>query len=254
MKKLSVIIITLNEERNIRRCIESVMSFADEIIVVDSLSTDSTEKICNELGVRFVSQKWLGYSGQKNFANNIASNDWIFSIDADEAVSEKLASSILKLKKNDFQDCNVFCMNRLTNYCGHWIKHCGWYPDRKIRIWNRNIGKWDGEIHETIEFSTKVKRNLLDGDLLHYSYNTAEEFENQLVKFAKMRGKHYFTKGKKNAGFHIIFSPIYAFIQHYIIRLGFLDGADGLHICRVIAQTTRLKYQTLKELNKKNNN
>ncbi|MCQ2308366.1 MAG: glycosyltransferase family 2 protein [Bacteroidales bacterium] len=251
MKKLSVIIITFNEERNIRRCIESVRDIADEIVVVDSMSTDSTEEICNTLGVRFFSQKWLGYSEQKNFANSLASNDWILSIDADEALSEELKKSITELKKRDFDEHNVFCLNRLTNYCGHWIRHCGWYPDRKIRIWNRNVGKWKGEIHETIEFTTETKDNLLRGDMLHYSFNTPEDFEKQMTKFALMRGKHYFMKGRRNAGLNIIFSPIYAFIKHYIFQLGFLDGADGLHICRITAKTTKLKYKTLKELTDK---
>lgn len=251
MKKLSVIIITFNEERNIRRCIESVRDIADEIVVVDSMSTDSTEEICNTLGVRFFSQKWLGYSEQKNFANSLASNDWILSIDADEALSEELKKSITELKKRDFDEHNVFCLNRLTNYCGHWIRHCGWYPDRKIRIWNRNVGKWKGEIHETIEFTTETKDNLLRGDMLHYSFNTPEDFEKQMTKFALMRGKHYFMKGRRNAGLNIIFSPIYAFIKHYIFQLGFLDGADGLHICRITAKTTKLKYKTLKKLTDK---
>lgn len=251
MKKLSVIIITFNEERNIRRCIESVRDIADEIVVVDSMSTDSTEEICNTLGVRFFSQKWLGYSEQKNFANSLASNDWILSIDADEALSEELKKSITELKKRDFDEHNVFCLNRLTNYCGHWIRHCGWYPDRKIRIWNRNVGKWKGEIHETIEFTTETKDNLLRGDMLHYSFNTPEDFEKQMTKFALMRGKHYFMKSRRNAGLNIIFSPIYAFIKHYIFQLGFLDGTDGLHICRITAKTTKLKYKTLKELTDK---
>lgn len=251
MKKLSVIIITFNEERNIRRCIESVKNIADEIIVVDSMSTDSTENICNTLGVRFISQKWLGFSEQKNFANSQASNEWIFSIDADEVVSEELAASIAGFKKSGCTDRDVFTMNRLTSYCGHWIRHCGWYPDRKTRIWNRNVGRWKGEIHETIEFSTETKENLLRGDLLHYSFSTPEDFERQMTKFAIMRGKHYFMKGRRNAGLNIVFSPIYAFIQHYIFQLGFLDGADGLHICHITAKTTRLKYKTLKELTDK---
>ena len=144
--QISAVIISHNEERNIRRCLESVQSVADEIVVVDSLSEDKTEEICNEFNVKFVKQQWLGYSEQKNLANNLATNDWILSIDADEELSEELKKSILELKNNNISDDNVFSMNRLTNYCGHWIRHCGWYPDRKIRIWNRNVGMWKGEI------------------------------------------------------------------------------------------------------------
>ena len=249
--QISAVIITHNEERNIRRCLNSVQSVADEIVVVDSLSDDKTEEICNEFNVKFVKQQWLGYSEQKNLANNLASNDWILSIDADEELSEELKKSILELKNRNIYDDNVFSMNRLTNYCGHWIRHCGWYPDRKIRIWNRNVGKWQGEIHETLAFSEEVEEKVLKGDLLHYSFATPEDYENQQFKFAKMRGQHYFMKGKKHASFYMVVSPVFSFIQHYFFQLGFLDGKDGFHICRITAKSTKLKYRTLKELTNK---
>ena len=143
MKKISATIITLNEEDKIRRCIESLNGIVDEIIVVDSLSTDATKSICEEFGIRFIEQKWLGYSEQKNLANRLATNDWILSIDADEALSEELKKSILKLKESETDDNIVFSFNRLNNYCGKWIHHSGFYPDKKIRIWNRNVGKWE---------------------------------------------------------------------------------------------------------------
>ncbi|MBO4574973.1 MAG: glycosyltransferase family 2 protein [Bacteroidales bacterium] len=248
---ISAVIITHNEERNIRRCLNSVQDVADEIVVVDSGSTDDTENICKEFGVKFMHQDWLGYSEQKNFANNLATNDWILSIDADEELSAELKSSIKSLKQTEPSDDNVFSMNRLTNYCGHWIRHCGWYPDRKIRIWNRKVGQWQGEIHETIEFSAVIKETVLKGDLLHYSFATAEDYENQQIKFAKMRGQHYFMKGKKNASFYMCVSPVFSFVQHYLFQLGFLDGKDGLHICHTTAKATRLKYKTLKDLTNK---
>ena len=245
---ISVVIITHNEEDNILRCLNSVQDVADEIVVVDSGSTDNTEKICKDFGVKFVHQEWLGYSGQKNFANSLAANDWILSIDADEELSDELKHSILKYKNQHIPHDMVFSMNRLTNYCGHWIRHCGWYPDRKIRIWNRKVGKWQGEIHETIEFSSEIKEKVLKGDLLHYSFATPQDYENQQFKFAKMRGEHYFKKGKKHASFYMVVSPIFSFIQHYFFQLGFLDGADGFHICRIAAKATKLKYKTLNEL------
>ena len=248
---ISVVIITHNEEHNILRCLNSVQDVADEIVVVDSGSTDNTGKICTDFGVKFAHQDWLGYSEQKNFANSLAANDWILSIDADEELSDELKESICELKNKNVSDDNVFSMNRLTNYCGHWIRHCGWYPDRKIRIWNRRMGKWQGEIHETIQFSGKIEETLLYGDLLHYSFSTPQDYENQQFKFAKMRGEHYFQKGKKHASFYMIVSPIFSFIQHYFFQLGFLDGLDGLHICRITAKATKLKYQTLKELTNK---
>ena len=246
--KITAVIITHNEEKNILRCINSVQDIADEIIVVDSGSTDNTEQICRDFGVRLVHQDWLGYSEQKNFANSLATNDWILSIDADEELSDELKHSILKYKNKHVAHDIVFNMNRLTNYCGHWIRHCGWYPDRKIRIWNRRVGKWKGEIHETLEFSEEVCEKVLKGNLLHYSFATEQDYENQQFKFARMRGEHYYKQGKKHAWFYMMFSPIFAFVQHYFFQVGFLDGKDGYHICRITAKATKLKYQTLKEL------
>lgn len=248
MKKISATIITLNEEDKIRQCLESLRDVADEIIVVDSLSTDNTKLICEEFGVKFIEQKWLGYSEQKNLANNIASHDWILSIDADEVLSEELKKSILKIKDTDTDPDVIFSFNRLNNYCGKWIHHSGFYPDKKIRIWNRKIGKWEGIVHEVIKFSTKVKEVHLKGDLLHYSYAKPEDFEKQVFKFAELRARHYFDKGKKCASLLKIISPIYFFIQHYFFRLGFLDGKEGFVMCKVAAKATRHKYETLEQL------
>ncbi len=251
MKKISATIITFNEEDKIRQCLESLKDVADEIVVVDSLSTDATKAICEEFDVKFIEQKWLGYSEQKNLANNIASYDWILSIDADEALSDELRKSVLEIKNDGDDNDIVYSFNRLNNYCGKWIHHSGFYPDKKIRIWNRNIGKWEGLIHEVIKFSTKIKEVHLKGDLLHYSYSKPEDFENQMFKFAKMRAQHYYDKGKKNATLLSIFSPIYYFIQHYFIRLGFLDGKEGFTMCLVAARATRYKYMVLRELQNK---
>ncbi len=248
MKKISATIITLNEEDKIGRCIESLKNVADEIVVVDSLSTDNTKSICEEYGVKFVEQKWMGYSEQKNFANKLATYNWILSIDADEVLSDELKKSILKLKETDTNDNHVFSFNRLNNYCGKWIHHCGLYPDRKIRIWNRNVGEWEGYIHETIKFSKNIKEENLRGDLLHFSFSTHDGFKKQLYKFAKMRGEQYFQKGKKNAILLSILSPIFSFIKNYFIKLGFLDGKEGFKICLVYAQATKYKYKILRQL------
>lgn len=245
--KISATIITLNEEDKIEPCLESLRDIVDEIVVVDSLSTDATKSICEEYGVRFIEQKWLGYSEQKNLANRLASHDWILSIDADEVLSERLRKSILEIKQSENNQSHVFSFNRLNNYCGKWIHHSGFYPDKKIRIWNRNIGQWEGLVHEVIKFSSEVKEIHLKGDLLHYSYSKPEDFERQLFKFAEMRARHYFEKGKKNARLLSIVSPIYYFIQHYILRLGFLDGKEGLTMCWVGAKATRHKYKTLRQ-------
>lgn len=249
MKKLSVTIITLNEEKNIKRCIDSLQSFADEIVVVDSLSTDRTEEICRSYtNLRFVQQKWLGYSEQKNYANDIASYDWIFSIDADEEVSAELQQSIMCWKNIDGSDNECFSMDRLTSYCGKWIKRCGWYPDTKIRIWNRKVGCWTGAIHEVIQFDKQMNTIKLRGDLLHYSFSSREGYRKQMFHFAEIGGRAYFEKGKKYATLHCVVSPMATFIRQYIVKLGFLEGCAGLEICLTAAKATHHKYATLRRL------
>ncbi len=247
MNKLSVIIITYNEERNIKRCLTSVLDIADEIIVVDSFSTDATEDICTSFPkVNFVQKEWQGYSKTKNYANAIASNDYIFSIDADEAVSEQLKKSIKHCKKEGF--CSVYQMNRMTNYCGKWIKHGSWYPDRKIRIWNRKEGQWQGEIHEKIQFQKENQIVQLQGDLQHYSYYTVEEHYAQIEKFTSLSAKELFEKKKRVTSIKILFSSTAKFIKDYFVFLGFLDGKAGFRIARLSAKATRLKYNKLKKL------
>ena len=168
MIKLSAIIITFNEEKNISRCLNSLKNIVDEIIVVDSFSSDRTEEICRNYNVKFIKRKWEGYSETKNFANSLALNNFVLSIDADEEISEELSLSIQQIEEPI--DNFVFSFNRLTNYCGKWIKHCGWYPDKKVRIFNKNNTTWKGEIHENLIFVTPVKEVFLKGDCFHYSY------------------------------------------------------------------------------------
>lgn len=246
--KLTTVIITLNEEQNIGRCLASVRDFSDEIVVIDSLSTDKTEEVCSEFGVRFVKQKWLGYSEQKNLGNNLASNDWIFSIDADEAVSSELNKSILELKNQEIDDDKAFIVNRLTNYCGKWIRHCGWYPDSRIRLWNRKVGRWVGDIHEVIDFQKDTKNSVLKGDLLHYSYKNIEDHIRIANKYTSLIAQEKFKKGKKSSFVKMYLSPPFAFVRDFIFKGGFLDGKRGFAICRINAFSTYLKYLKLWEL------
>lgn len=243
---LSVIIITYNEEKNIRRCLASVQELADEIIVVDSGSTDATEQICNEYGARFIHHDWEGYSAQKNFANAQATHDWVFSIDADEEVDEQLKKSIIQLKTNGFE-C-AYAMDRLTNYCGKFLHHC-WRPDSKIRIWNRNDGEWEGEIHETIKFSKLQNINILQGNLNHYSYYAVSEHIRQTDKFSTLTAQKAFDCGeKRKSACSIRCKTSWKFIRDYIFHLGFLDGYYGFVVCRISAFATFLKYTKLNEL------
>ncbi|MBR5027721.1 MAG: glycosyltransferase family 2 protein [Bacteroidales bacterium] len=253
--KISAVIITKNEERNIVRCLESLQGVADEIVVVDSGSTDCTEELCRGFELRFENHEWEGYSEQKNYANSLAWNDWILSIDADEALSEELRQSLLKLKQTQVPDNQVFAVNRLTNYCGHWIHHCGWYPDRKIRLFNRTKKQWTGTIHEILtDTAEPTETQLLAGDLHHYSYHTVEDHIRQADKFTTLTAQEAYEKGKKASVVAIVFRPRWKFFRDYIFKGGFLDGYAGYQVCKISAFATFLKYSKLRMLHKNNKN
>lgn len=251
MPKLSAVIITLNEEKNISRCIDSLKGVADEIIVVDSGSDDGTENICLEKGIKFFFHEWQGYIEQKNHANSLAEHPYILSIDADEALSDELKESILKIKNN--MEADGYDMNRLTNYCGRWIRHGGWYPDRKLRLFHRDKFEWGGErIHEhMIRKQDKTKIQHLKGDLLHYSYYSISEHITQANHFTNMTAKLAVEKGKNASMLKIFFSPMVKFMKDYFIKLGFLDGYYGYIVCRISAQATFMKYSKIRQLKMK---
>ena len=246
MNKISAVIITLNEERNIKRCLESVMPVADEIIVVDSLSTDATQDICSAYSVQFIPRPWKGYAATKNHANNLANNDLILSIDADEVLSPTLTQSILALKEREIAPNEVFAMNRLNNYCGRWIKGCGLYPDTKIRLWKNGFAQWEGLVHEWLNFKETPKTTLLEGDLLHYSWETHEDFSKQQFHFAELGAQSYFERNKKTGFLPWLFSPGINFIRTYFIKGGFLYGKTGFKICNTMMKANRHKYNLLR--------
>lgn len=250
MNALSAVIITLNEERNIGRCLQSLQGIADEIIVVDSFSNDGTESICKSLGVKFVKHHWEGYVKQKQFANALASNDLIFSIDADEAVSPELAQSILKIKELDANK-KVFSMNRLMNYCGKWIRHGGWYPEYKIRIFDRRFVNWTGgQVHETLSIPDDFETVRIDGDLYHYSFYSEAEFRRQTEKFAHMSAEDAIAKGKKGTVFEAYFHCFWRFVRDYVFKAGFLDGKIGFRIGLINAKSVFLKRKLIAGHNK----
>ena len=249
MIPLSAIIITLNEERNIGRCIDSLLPVADEIIVVDSFSTDKTREICAARNVRFAENKWPGYALQKNFAQALASHDFILSLDADEALSEELSASILKTKNAGRP--GLYSFNRLTNYCGKWIRHGGWYPDVKIRLYDRRQCEWAGTIHEKLKFPSNQKVEQLQGDCMHYTFYTISDHLLQVDKFTTLMAEEAFHQNKNAAWFQLLFSPLLKFLRDYFFRAGFLDGFEGYLISRISAHATFLKYAKLKQLNSK---
>ena len=246
---ISAVIITKNEERNIERCLKSLQGIVDEIIIVDSFSTDATKEICEKYDVKFFQQEWLGYAEQKNYANSLSANDVILSIDADEALSPKLQQSLLTLNATDRQNF-VYQINRLINYCGKWIYHCGWYPDKKIRLFNRNTAKWTGAIHEALSFPNDTEVISLKGDLYHYSYYSIEEHIVQANKYSTLAAEEYFKKNKKYSIITLLFKFTERFICDYYFKGGFLDGFYGFVICKINAMTAFLKYVKLRQLHK----
>jgi len=241
MIKLSAVIITFNEEQNIERCLDSVAEVADEIVVVDSFSTDRTKEICENKKVRFIEHRFEGYIEQKNFAVNQASNDYILSLDADEALSESLKKSISEVLTEWKYDGYSF--NRFTNYCGKWVKHCGWYPDVKLRLWDRRKGSWQGvNPHDKFVLEAGAEIKHLQGDLLHYSYYTIEQHILQANKFSSIAAEQIIEKGKKVPFIKVLINPAFKFIRNYFLKLGFLDGYYGLIICSIAANETFQKY------------
>lgn len=245
--KLSVAIITYNEERNIRRCLSSVAGFADELVVVDSFSTDRTEAICAEFGARFIQNKFEGHIQQKNFALEQCDGDWILSIDADEAPDEVLAKSIQRaITESSF---GGYRMNRLTNYCGQWVRHCGWYPDTKLRLVRNGKASWQGvNPHDRLDLHDNAPSGWLKGDLLHYSYYTREDHLRQIEYFGDIASKALFAQGKSVGWPLIIGKVIVQFIKSYIVKSGWRDGRTGWNISTLSAYATWRKYSKLKAL------
>lgn len=245
--RLSAVIITYNEEKNITRCLESLTGIADEIIVLDACSTDRTREICEHFGVRFFQQPWLGYSPTKNIANSLATGDYILSIDADEALSKELQVSILEFKKNPTADSCA--LNRLTDYCGRWIKHGGWYPDQKKRIFKKDIGSWEGSIHEELVFSKEHKSKKLSGDMLHYSFPTIESHIQKSLRYAYLVAARDFEQSKKrNQIIHGMTKPVFSFFRQYVFKLGFLDGYYGFVLASISSFELFMRYVFYKEI------
>jgi glycosyltransferase involved in cell wall biosynthesis len=248
MPQISVVIIAFNEEKNIGRCLDSVKDIADEIVVLDSGSTDKTKEICKSYGANVYEHKFDGHIEQKNRAITYAKYPHILSLDSDEALDETLKKSILEVKKNWSKD--GYYMNRLTNYCGHWVKHCNWYPDKKLRLFDSRIGKWTGtNPHDKYEMNDGDKSTgHLNGDILHYSYYSVEDHYKQVDYFTNIASKAFFEKGKRSNFFKLTVNPVAKFIDHYILHLGFLDGKAGYSISKISAYATYLKYKKLRDL------
>ncbi len=242
MPQLSAVIITYNEERNIGRCLDSLEGVVDDVVVVDSFSTDNTIQICESKGARVVSHAFKGHIEQKNWAITQAKYPNILSLDADEALGDELRKSIIALKQN--WEFDGYRMNRLSNYCGHWIKHGGWYPDTKLRLWDSRKGQWGGNNpHDKFElFDPLAQTGKLKGDILHYSYYTRQEHVERTIKYGEIGAKALKAQNISVKWWKKWLNPPFKFFRNYVLKLGFLDGADGLYIARQAMIETRIKY------------
>mgnify|MGYP003564574662 CR=1 FL=1 len=245
--KLSIVIVTLNEEKNIARCLTSVKRIADEILVIDSFSTDRTEEICKAHGVRFVQHTFIGFVEHKGWAVNQASHNHLLCLDGDEALSEELQESILAVKSN-WKHAG-YSFNRLSNYCGKWIRHCGWYPNIKLRLWDRRQGHIGGtNPHEQIILNSGARCRHLQGDLFHYAFDSISEHQLLANKYSDAKAKGMFAHQNKASWLNLLFNPFLKFIRDYFLKLGFLDGFYGFTICIISAQANFLKYAKLRQM------
>ncbi|MFC2138026.1 glycosyltransferase family 2 protein [Bacteroidota bacterium] len=250
MPKLSSIIITKNEEENITRCLESIKDISDEIIIVDSFSEDNTEKICKKYNVRFFQKEFKGYASQRNFAAGLSNNDYVLFIDADEEISNELKNNINIIKEKYSFD--AYKLKRLNNYCGKWIKHSGWYPDEKLRLYNKNKAEWIGEdIHEELILKDHSKISVIQGHLFHYTYPSISTHISDIEKYSILSARSKFKKGKRISVIFILFRLFYSFFYRYFIRLGILDGYYGFVISIISAYGNFIKDILLLEMHKK---
>jgi glycosyltransferase involved in cell wall biosynthesis len=249
MPAISAVIITFNEQDFIGKCLASLEGVADEIVVVDSNSTDSTEEICKSFNVRFIRHEFEGYVEQKNYALTHASNIHVLSLDGDEALSEELRSSILKVKENFEYDGYYF--NRFNNYCGKWIRHSRWYPDRHLRLFNKTKGKWVGpNPHDKFRMNPGSGISRLKGNLNHWIYGSVEEHLEKINRFSTISADEYFKAGKKAGPLTATIHMTWSFFRSYFICAGFLDGYYGYLSCSITAYASFLKYAKLRRLNK----
>lgn len=250
--KISATIITLNEERNIERCILSVKEVVDEVIVLDAYSTDQTKAICESLNVRFEQRAWEGYAASKNYLNGLANGTYILSLDADEALDETLKNEVLRIKNTE--NPQLYSMNRLTNYCGKWIKHSGWYPDVKLRIFPKDGSKWEGAfVHEELSYPRDLRIEELKGHLHHYSYYSFEDHRARADKYSALTAQKMHAAGKTASAMKPYLSALGRFISMYLLKLGFLDGRMGFKIAQISALSNIFKYKELRRLSREAN-
>ncbi len=247
---LSVVIITRNEAHIIGNTLQSLQGLTDDIVIVDSGSTDETISICKQFGATVIETGWDGYGPNKNKGIAAAKHDWILNLDADEAIDEGLKTYLSKLDLND--DKIVYEANFKNFFCGKQIRFGEWSGDRHIRLFNRTKIKWnDAAVHESLLLPTSTQTKMLKGNILHHTSNSIDDHINKTMAYAKLNAEKYFRQNKRAGFFKLRLAPGLTFFQHYILRLGFLDGWEGYFIAKTTAWYTFLKYSYLREMNRK---
>jgi glycosyltransferase involved in cell wall biosynthesis len=237
---LSACIITFNEAQRIEACVRSV-SFCDEVIVVDSHSTDGTRERAAALGARVIERDWPGYRSQKQFAVDAAANEWVLCLDADERVSDALRAEIERLRASGFEGHAGWSIPRITEYFGRFLRHGNAYPDRLIRLFDRRRGGWIGrEIHENTRVRGKVGR--LHGHLEHFSYRSLSDHHLRMQRYAELMAQALYAAGQRCGLAKVLLNPQWRFFRGYVLRLGFLDGWRGLVFALVESNYVRRKY------------
>jgi glycosyltransferase involved in cell wall biosynthesis len=245
MNRLSVCLVAQNEQDNLPRVLHSVQGIADEIVMVDGGSTDRTQEIAREFDARVYARKFTNHADQKNFAASLASQDWIFLLDADEEVSDELKESVRQWKSKETRFA-VYEMSRLTWYLGAWIRHSRWYPDWQRRIYRRDQARFSGAIHSALRYEGEVGR--LRGDLLHYTIRTFSEHEEKVEKYTTAIAQEMFDQGKRRWRGAMWLAAPWSWIRHFLLGAGFLDGYRGALIAQMAARGVRLKFQKLGKL------
>ncbi len=246
--KLSAAIMTFNEERNLERTLKALADICDEIVIVDSGSTDRTKEIAENYKARFIHQSWLGYGKQRNTAIESCNGKWILAVDADEELSPELKQKILEII-NGNEDKKVYEINRLSVCFGKQIKHGGWGTSYAVRLFLKTAGRFnDNTVHES--FVTQEEVYKIKEDIYHHSYLTLEDYFSKFNRYTTEGALEYYKKGKKASIGQIIFNPMYKFIRMYIIRLGFLDGVEGFLLASTSSMYSMVKYFKLREIYK----
>lgn len=249
--KLSVAIITMNEERILETTLKSIKNIADEIIIVDSGSTDKTEEIAKKYGANFIYKEWSGYGPQRNFAIESCQGEWVLNIDADEEISPELEKEIIKVINDPAETREVFFIKTLSVCFGKKINHGGWGAVLKLRLFKQGTGLFNSNnVHE--EFVTEKKTYILNNKIFHHSYLTLSDYFNRFNRYTTEGALDYYKRGKKINGFKICFTPFYKFLRMYIFRLGFLDGIEGFLLACTSSMYTMVKYYKLSELYRNN--